>query len=56
MGVQFAMNGTIKEINLDPSGKDLKSRLVNDKASLICIFEEIFGTPQQPNSMLASRT
>jgi len=37
------MNGTIKEINLDFKGKDLKNKLVNDKASLICIFEEIFG-------------
>lgn len=54
-GVQFAMNGTIKEINLDPSGSDLKQKLVNDKASLICIFEEIFGTSQQPNTMLGMR-
>lgn len=43
LGVQFAMNGTIKEINLDAPGRDLKTKLVNDKASLICIFEETFG-------------
>ena len=49
------MNGTIKEINLDHTGKDLKQKLVNDKGSLICIFEEIFGTNKPPSSMLAMR-
>lgn len=46
------MNGTIKEINLDGGGKDLKSKLINDKASLICIFEEIFGQNKPPNAIL----
>ena len=50
------MNGTIKEINLDSKGKELKSKLVNDKASLIGIFEEIFGTEKPPSAMLGSAT
>lgn len=51
------MNGTIKEINLDPTGKDLKQKLVNDKASLIGIFEEIFGSNKpQPTAMLGARS
>jgi hypothetical protein len=37
------MNGTIKEINLNDRGQDIKNRVVSDKASLIAIFEEIFG-------------
>ena len=48
-GVQFAMNGTIKEINLEVKGTDLRTKLDEDKASLICIFEEIFGQNKPPN-------
>lgn len=50
LGVQFAMNGTIKEINLNSNGSNLRSKLINDKSSLICIFEEIFGSNKQTNS------
>jgi hypothetical protein len=48
------MNGTIKEINLGNNGKDLKTKLVNDKASLICIFEEIFGSNKPPSALLGN--
>lgn len=50
------MNGTIKEINLNDKGQDIKSRVVNDKASLICIFEEIFGQTKQAASILGNRS
>jgi hypothetical protein len=37
------MNGTIEAVNLNNQGKSLKQRLLQDKASLIQIFEELFG-------------
>ena len=46
------MNGTIKEINLNGRGTELRTKLVNDKASLICIFEEIFGSNKPQNTLL----
>ena len=42
------MNGTIKQINLNRNGQGLKQRLLSDKNSLICIFEEIFGYNKAP--------
>lgn len=50
------MNGTIKEINLNERGNDLRTKLVNDKGSLICIFEEIFGSNKPPNTLLGTRS
>jgi hypothetical protein len=50
------MNGTIKEINLNSRGTELRTKLVNDKASLICIFEEIFGSNKPPNTLLGVRS
>ena len=56
VGVQFAMNGTIKEINLNEQGANVKNRVVSDKASLIAIFEEIFGQTKQAASMIGNRS
>ena len=56
MGVQFAMNGTIKEINLNERGTEIKNRVVSDKASLIAIFEEIFGQTKQAANIIGNRS
>jgi hypothetical protein len=48
-GIEFAMNGTIKQVHLNIPAKGLKQRILQDQNSLICIFEEMFGhnnTPQ----------
>ena len=44
----MAINGTIKEVNLNPSGTSLRDVMVTDQPSLICIFEQIFGHNKPP--------
>ena len=47
-GVQMAINGTIKQVNLNLSGASLRDLMVSDQPSLICIFEQIFGHNKPP--------
>lgn len=47
-GVNYSLNGTIKEVNLDSRGKNLKGKMINDKNTLINIFQEMFGSNKAP--------
>lgn len=47
-GVNYSLNGTIREVNLDSRGKNLKSKMINDKNALINIFQEMFGSNKAP--------
>jgi hypothetical protein len=44
----LSVNGTIKHVNLNKFGGGLKSRLLNDHGSLLCIYDEIFGHNKEP--------
>jgi hypothetical protein len=44
----MAINGTIKEVKLNPSGASLLNLMITDQPSLICIFEQIFGHNKPP--------
>lgn len=50
-GVVFAMNGTIKQVNLSQNGEMLKQQLLNDRNSLICVFEDMFGHENKINQI-----
>lgn len=47
-GVNYSLNGTIREVNLDSRGKNLKGKMINDKNALINIFQEMFGSNKAP--------
>ena len=44
----LSVNGTIKHVNLNQFGGGLKSRILHDHASLICIYDETFGHNKAP--------
>jgi hypothetical protein len=37
-GVQLSLNGTISQVNLNHTAKNLKSTLINDNTALITLF------------------